>query len=523
MSTASGSQGPPPGTSTDLSSARVFVVLGDQLFPIETLRGYFPPGQGWVYLAEDAGLYTREKYHLLRLSHSIASMREYRDALVRAGYRVRYEKLDEGENFLMSYEEKLSRFLSSFPAGTVKRIETYEIADRFFEKRWIEFSSDSQIEHAFHSTPYFLTPLETTERLIKGARKPIFPFFYEQQRRRLKILMDPSGQPSGGRFNFDLENRKSLPESAVLADPRLPTPTQHALEAQILVEKLFPSHLGKGARLWIPTNRAQALAWLNDFLEKRFANSGTYEDALSKKSTFVYHGGLSPLLNSGLLTPKEVVDFAVRHAESRNISIAAVEGFVRQVIGWREFMRGIDRLYGERQRTSNRWGAERKLAPAWTTGELGLPLADHVIRKTREWGYAHHNERLMVIGNLMTLCEIRPKDAYRWFMQHFVDAAEWVTAPNVYGLAISSDGGIFSNKPFISGSTYWMRMGNEEKGEWEEILDGLYWRFLDKHRPELMKIPSSAVLFSGLRRMEATRRKELIKKADEFIERVSHE
>jgi deoxyribodipyrimidine photolyase-related protein len=285
-------------------------------------------------------------------------------------------------------------------------------------------------------------------------------------------------------------------------------------------------------RWWLPTTRRQALAWLGEFLRKRFDLFGPYEDALSTRDPFLFHSVLSPVLNLGLLTPHEVLKRALRHAAHEAIRLNSLEGFVRQIIGWREFVRGIYRLYSDKQERANFFGHERKLTNAWFDATTGLRPLDDVITKALRFGWAHHIERLMVAGNLMTLCEIEPGEAHRWFMEMFVDSSDWVMAPNVFGMGIFSDGGTFSTKPYICGSNYIRKMGDYPKprpeelvegtgGNWCEVMDGLYWRFVDRNREFFRGQARMAQVVGTLDRMNAGRRRHIVEVAERFLARAT--
>ncbi len=223
------------------------------------------------------------------------------------------------------------------------------------------------------------------------------------------------------------------------------------------------------------------------------------------------------MLNIGLLTPREVVDRALRFAEFENIALNSVEGFVRQIIGWREFMRGIYQHHGAKMLRRNFWDHQRRLRTDWYQGTTGILPLDGVIAKANRIGWAHHIERLMIAGNLMLLAEIAPRDAYRWFMEMFVDSAEWVMVPNVYGMALFADGGIFTTKPYICGSNYLRRMGDYPLGEWTTTIDGLFWRFVERHREFLSRQPRLSMLVRNLERQSPERRAALNRRAVEFL------
>jgi deoxyribodipyrimidine photolyase-related protein len=351
--------------------------------------------------------------------------------------------------------------------------------------------------------------------------------FYRWQRQRLDLLVR-DGEPEGGQWSFDPENRKSLPKKLAIPVLRTAEPTAHVREVAALVHERFADHPGEldVARWWLPTTRAQALAHLRDFLEQRLELFGPYEDALSERDPFLFHSALTPALNLGLVTPDEVIAQALAFAKERALPIASVEGFVRQIIGWREFVRGVYRECSERQEQSNFFGHHRRLTSHWHDGTTGLLPLDLAIRKVRRWGWTHHIERLMVLGNLMTLCEIEPADAHRWFMEMYVDSSDWVMGPNVYGMGTFADGGVFATKPYLCGSNYLLKMsdyGKPRAGEadWCAIMDGLYWRFIDKHRGFFAGQARLGRTVELLDRMDGARRATIFAAAETFLARVT--
>ena len=245
--------------------------------------------------------------------------------------------------------------------------------------------------------------------------------------------------------------------------------------------------------------------------------------ALSQHFDTLQHSLLSPLLNMGLLTPAGVLEVVIQamHAQPQSLPIASVEGFVRQVIGWREFVRGIHLVHGERQAQTNFWNHQRGLAACWETGSTGLPPVDLAIQRVNRLGYNHHIERLMVLSNVMLLCEVHPHQVHRWFMERYLDSYDWVMGPNVYGMGQMSDGGLFATKPYICGSNYILKMGDFKRGPWCEIWDGLYWRFIDRHRSFFQSNPRLAMMVRLLDRMEETKQQRLFALAEQFIATVT--
>jgi len=243
-----------------------------------------------------------------------------------------------------------------------------------------------------------------------------------------------------------------------------------------------------------PTSHSMAMESFENFLENKLELFGPYEDAIPKTNSKLFHSVLTPYLNIGLISPKQVVDLTLEKSMQSSIPINSLEGFIRQIIGWREFIRGIYQECGARQRTNNFWGFTKKLPDSFYHGGTGLDPVDFVIKKSCDEAYAHHIERLMIMGNIFCLLRINPDDVYKWFMEYYIDAYDWVMVPNVYGMSQFADGGLMSTKPYISGSNYILKMSDYQKGNWTKIWDALYWDFIRKERDFFLKNPRMAMM-----------------------------
>ncbi len=487
----------------------MLVILGNQLFAPEHLP---PPGDGAVFMAEDIGLCTYEKHHQQKIVLFLAAMRAYADELRAAGYDVHYVQLDPNDG--RPYEDKLAAAIGA--AGS-KVLVHFEIEDRAMETRLIEFAKQHKLERTELQSPMFCCSREDFAAFAKDNSRLLMGDFYKLQRRRVGVLSEDDGQPVGGRWSFDADNRKKLPRSVTPPDMPWLEQTGHVPEVIEVVAREFSDHPGNSAEFAWPTTRAEARAWLDDFIAHRLELFGPYEDAMTTRSTTVFHSVLSPCMNLGLLTPGEIIERVMGASDS--VPLQSLEGFVRQVIGWREFIRGIYREYGEQQDEANFWEHERELTQAWYDGTTGIPPLDDAILTAQRFGWTHHIPRLMVLGNLMTLCEIRPQSAHRWFMEMFVDSSEWVMGPNVYGMGLFSDGGIFATKPYICGSNYLVKMSDYGKGPWCDIVDGLYWRFIDRHRSFFASNPRLALMPRALDRLDEKRRARIFAAAEDFLDR----
>ena len=229
------------------------------------------------------------------------------------------------------------------------------------------------------------------------------------------------------------------------------------------------------------------------------------------------------MLNIGLLDPQQIINKAIEAANLYNVPLNSLEGFVRQIIGWREFIHIVYEREGIKQRTTNYWGFTRKIPSSFWTGETGIHPIDTVIKKALKTGYSHHIERLMVVGNFMLLCEFDPDEVYRWFMEMYVDSYDWVMVPNVYGMTQFADGGLMTTKPYISSSNYLLKMGDWNKGPWQEIWDGLFWRFMHVHRDFFLKNPRLGMLIKIFDKMPVEKRNTHLKNAAQYLESLTDE
>jgi len=295
------------------------------------------------------------------------------------------------------------------------------------------------------------------------------------------ILVNKKGKPEGGQWSFDEDNREKLPKDHPVPDAPRARKNHYVDEAIAWTEKRFGDNPGTLDSFAWPVTRAAAKSWLEEFLHERFKQFGPYEDALSRHRV-MFHSVLTPALNIGLLTPQEVVDAALDCADDRQIPLNSLEGFIRQIIGWREFMWGIYRFRGVEIRNGNFWEFDRKMPACFYDATTGIAPVDDAIRHALDHGWGHHIERLMVLGNFMLLCRIDPAEVYRWFMELFVDAYDWVMVPNVYGMSQFADGGTFTTKPYLSGSNYIRKMSHYRKDDWCDTWDGLYWTFIADHQ-----------------------------------------
>lgn len=339
--------------------------------------------------------------------------------------------------------------------------------------------------------------------------------FYIFQRKRLGLLLESDSQPLGGKWSFDSENRKKLPKNIEIPKPFVFRQDSYVKEAIEHVNKYFKNNPGSAEDFNYPISHLQAQHLLENFLNTKFELFGRYEDAISKHETVLFHSMLSAPLNIGLLSPEEVVRQALGFKDK--VPLASLEGFIRQIIGWREFMRAVYEIKGSEIRNSNSLSHNAKLPLSWYTGKTGIEPIDDTIQKILKSAYCHHIERLMLLGNFMLLSQIHPHDVYGWFMDMFIDAYDWVMVPNVYSMSQFSDGGTITTKPYFSSSNYVLKMSDYKKAEWCGIWDALFYNFLDVHRKVIDKNIRLKVLLKHLDKMSPEKRHDMQKLAKRYL------
>lgn len=460
-----------------------------------------------VYLVEEYLFFKHYPFHKKKLILHRASMKAYQVYLENKGFQVQYIENADARTFIPMLKNE------GFDCLNIA-----EVVDDWLLKRL----QKSNISIQFHHTPSFLNTMYDVDNYFSKKKTYFQTDFYIWQRKQRKILVDESLKPEGGQWTFDADNRKKFPKQERV--PILSKPERNGFirEAIAYVEKHFPNNPGETDDFFYPVQFDSAQQWLNDFLEDRFEHFGIYEDAMVRKENILYHSVLSPLINIGLLTPEDVLQQALSFAQKKSIPLNSLEGFVRQILGWREFIRIVYERDGIRQRTTNHFGFSRKIPKVFWTGKTGIDPVDAVIYHTLKDGYTHHINRLMILGNFMLLCEFDPNDVYQWFMEMYVDAYDWVMVPNVYGMTQFADGGLMTTKPYISGSNYLMKMGDWPKGEWQQIWDSLFWRFMHVHRSLFRKNPRMGMLLKTFDKMESQKKMTLLKTAEDFLQKLDH-
>ena len=494
-----------------MSENEILVILGNQLFPIEHIK---KTNVNKIFMAEDFGLTTEHKHHKLKILMFLWSMRQYRDDLVKNGYEVFYHSIED-DNFKDKFEDKVLEVIQKKKITTIK---FFEIEDHFFETKFNNFISKNNLNCEIMNNPMFLTTRLEFKDFLKSQKKLIrMASFYQKIRQKMSILIDDQNKPLGGKWSYDEDNRKKIPKNIDIPKMPLIQDDKKFKSLKLKINSFFHDHPGSTDYLWMPTNRQESLIWLDNFFKNKFSNFGNYEDAIISENNFLFHSAISPILNMGLLTPDEVIKKALEFSKLKSIPINSLEGFIRQIIGWREFIRGIYHNRGNEEINSNYWNHQQKLTKDWYEGTTGIDPLDDAIKDCIKFGYTHHIPRLMVICNIMNLSKIHPNEIYKWFMEMFVDSSDWVMVPNVYGMGTFADGGIFATKPYSCGSNYILKMSNYKKDDWCDIVDGLYWKFMNDNVSFFKSNPRLAILVKSLERMNTDRKELIFGKANDFI------
>lgn len=477
----------------------VFLVFPHQLFEdIGALKKV-----DHVYLVEEYLFFNQYKFHQQKLVFHRASMKYYQNYLQNNGIQVTYIEARHPHHHI----QQLIHYLSE---QKVEVIHYYEVTDNWLQKNISEACSRYQMASIQHDSLAFLNSTAALQDYFSQNRTYLHNDFYIQQRKKWQILIDAQQKPVGGKWSYDADNRLKYPKNKTA--PTVPTINIHAFyeEAINYVQQHYSQNYGTiNTAFLLPVTHAESMAWLEHFLANRLEEFGAYEDAIVDDAEILHHSVLSPLLNVGLLTPQKVIETTLAYAATHVIPLNSLEGFIRQIVGWREFIRGIYLHKGTLQRNRNFWQFHQPIPASFYTGNTGLIPVDVTIKKILSTGYCHHIERLMILGNCMLLSQFHPDSVYQWFMELFMDAYDWVMVPNVYGMSQFADGGLMATKPYISGSNYILKMSNYQKGPWANTWDALFWCFLAQHRSFFAKQPRLNMLLGTLDKMPKEKREKM--------------
>lgn len=417
-----------------------------------------------IYLIEEPRFFTDFKFHKLKLAYHRATMKKY------------YDTLKKKHNIVyINFNDVNDKFYKSLDECTYMDTTDHQLNDKLNKL----LKNSTKID----TLNFLIKPDEFMD--IKNQifnKKYSHEQFYKYQRVKLDILMQKNKKPVGNKWSYDNLNRLPLPKNHTVPDINFIKSNKYIVEAKHYVNKFFESNYGSLDNFIYPIDHTQSIKWLLEFLNKRLINFGKYEDAVSENETFVYHSVLSPMMNIGLLTDIEVVNMSYKYylENTDKITIQSFEGFIRQVIGWRNYTYLIYSLEGETMFKSNQLKHNNKINERWWNGTLDIKPIDSLIHKIINYSYAHHIERLMYLGNFMLLCNIHPKEVYNIFMEWTIDSYEWVMIPNVFGMSQYASP-IMTTRLYFSSSNYIHKMSTFKNDSWSEIWNALYYSFIDKH------------------------------------------
>jgi deoxyribodipyrimidine photolyase-related protein len=501
---------------------QLVVILGDQLDQQSAAFDGFNPAHDVVWMAEVPAEAVHVWNHKARIAIFLAAMRHFRDELRQRGWTVDYREMEDAEN-AGSLLDELRQAIARYQPSKVIVVEPGEYRLR------AELEALGELVE-IRTDRHFLSTIGQFEQHAKGRKQLRMEYFYREMRRRYGWLMD-GAKPVGGEWNYDSENRGSFSKAG---PGKLPAPLQckpDAVTQEVLamVERRFANHPGKLEQFGWPVTRGQALDVLADFIANRLAQFGTYQDAMWTGEPWLYHARISSSLNLKLLNPREVckaAEVAYRRGEA---SLAAVEGFIRQILGWREYVRGIYWLYMPEYLEKNALEAHHPLPSFYWTGDTEMVCLRQAIGQTLEHGYAHHIQRLMVTGLFTLLLGVDPKRVHEWYLSVYVDAVEWVELPNTLGMSQFGDGGIMASKPYAATGKYIQRMSNycsncqydpaESVGEKACPFTTLYWDFLMRHEDRLGKVGRMDLQLRNLVRIEPAKKAAIQEQANQIKER----
>ena len=466
-----------------------------------------------LLLYEPLDTFYEISHHKHKLVFQISSFRHYIDQLDYKNFR--HEKISKKPKKFLDYLKNLYTE-SPFSNLYVEKPSDYKTL-----KDLMYFCQSHEVNLEIYDDSKFVSTCSDYEFWSKDKKTTVQEYYYRWLRKKFNIFMDDDMKPVGGKWNFDKENRLGISKlkSDVPKREKIIN-DQITFDVMIEIEEIFTRSYGNLENFNWAVTHSEALNQFDIFLSKFLENYGFFQDAINKDNAFMFHSLISPYFNSGLLDPYECVsEVEKKYLESPiEIPINSIEGFIRQIIGWREFIMGVYWDNMPQYKQANFWNHKRSLSDSWYKGETGIPPLDSAITESLELGYTHHINRLMIISNLMNLCGVNPNDIYKWFMEMYIDTADWVMVPNVYGMGTFADGGIFSTKPYICGSSYMLRMSNHKKGEWCDIVDGLYWNFIEKNINFFKTNPRLSLMVNALNKLNPERKKLIIDKAERFIE-----
>jgi len=501
------------------------------------LEDHLSTGHGGLKAAdkkEDCLLFIEERargshlrYHKKRQVLIYSAMRHFAAERKKEGWRVEYHSVREAEDYAGVLDEHLKKI------GPDK-IQVMEPNNYFEEQALKKIASQSRAKLELLPNRLFLMEREEFVRRAGSSKRLLMENHYRHLRNKLQLLLEENGDPFGGKWNYDQQNRKTfrdwqragkpVPEGKAEVEPDKLT-----REAMRDVDAVFPHHPGETRGFAWPVTSGQSRQWLRQFLRERLQHFGDFQDLMVQEEPTLFHSQLSPMMNLGLLSASDCARAAADSLEESGAPLAAVEAFIRQIIGWREFVRGVYWLKMPDYASVNELGATLPLPEFFYSGETDMNCLRQTIAQVRETGFAHHIQRLMILGNFLLLAGVRPGEALRWFSEMFVDAHDWVMAANVLGMALHADGGFMATKPYAGAGAYISKMSNycQDCRFRPDVKSGpdacpfnlLYWNFYDRHARRFAGNPRTAMMVRSWMKRDGADRTKIVREAEEFLSR----
>ncbi|OWU84164.1 deoxyribodipyrimidine photolyase [Oceanicola sp. 22II-s10i] len=502
--------------------SRLVLILGDQLSPDMACLRDADRARDTVVMAEVRSEATYAPHHPKKIALIFSAMRHFAEELRGDGWTVAYTRYDDPEN------------AGSIPGELLRRADetgaTEVIATEPGEWRLIEAMRDCPLEVKLLPDDRFVCSRKDFEAWAEGRKELRMEWFYREMRRRTGYLMK-GDDPAGGKWNYDKLNRKPAARDLLRSAPMSFTPDDITEEVLALVQREFPDNFGSLRPFDFAVTRGDARRALSHFVRRLLPEFGPYQDAMLTGEPYLNHALISPYLNVGLLSPQEVCDAVQAAWEAGEVPIQSAEGFIRQIIGWREFVRGVYFLEGPDYPHRNALNHQRKLPPLYWGAETRMACLREVVAQTRDNAYAHHIQRLMVTGNFALIAGIDPAEVHEWYLSVYADAFEWVEAPNTVGMSQFADGGVVGSKPYASSANYIDRMSDyctgcdyfaeKKTGKGACPFNLLYWHFLNRHRDRFEKNHRMGAIYASWDRMDEARRETILEEADDFLTRMS--
>jgi deoxyribodipyrimidine photolyase-related protein len=506
--------------------SRTVWILGDQLSvrnaALETAR----KGRDRLLFIESRKTFGKLPYHRHRLLLILSAMRHFAEERRAEGWAVEYHRLGDAPDM----ESILTQHCSERHPATILLTEPNNHGERSAADA---LSSKLPVPLTLIPTAQFLCSREEFEAFAQGKKRLLMENFYREMRRRTGLLLEADESPTGGSWNYDAENRATLRDWEKAGKPtpgplprKAPDPITREVAADL--EQFFPEAIGKPEDFSLPVTRTDALAWLGHFVSERLADFGTWQDLMIEGEADMFHSILSPMLNIGLLDPLECARAAEQAYRHGKAPLHAVEGFIRQIIGWREFVNGVYWLKMPEYEKVNGLAATRPLPRFFWDGKTDLNCLRQVLGETFRNGFNHHIQRLMILGNFLLLAGVRPQEALHWFNALYIDAHDWVMAANVLGMALHADGGFMATKPYAGAAAYIGRMSNycggcsyhpdHKSGPGACPFNLLYWNFYDTHAERFAGNPRTAMPVRSWRKRPEPERQRIVSEARAFLD-----